>query len=339
MNSAAQKKGIFYAGPCSFTQWREMAERISGVVRIDYNMLPHLRDVLGKCHSIDAYMVCPAYHAFTGRHGLWAYTKNGSIVLFACNPDVPEQIMFYPQIGAPFPSLAFDLMHGLPVPPKGYQFSRMDSEQARFLAASMNKESARFFCEVATEKRLDWAFPSHTISVERVLNPAGRKFKSFRQHLAAVDKEAFRVEALDPSADASELMNVIIKWAQKKIEICDPAELIETYASFVKCMQCQPLSIKGIKIYHCEQLMAFEAWAVLPGSRKVANSLAGFNKSKMRGFSEFQIHALCKTLHKQGVEEICLGGSETAGLDAFKRKLNPVRSLDLSTIKVRTLQN
>ena len=243
--------------------------------------------------------------------------------------------MFYPQLGAPFPNLALELITILPEPSGGYQFSRIEKSQADFLAASMNKKSKFHDYAVIDEPELDWKFPVHTISVKDLLNPSGKRFKSFRQHLNTIDESRIDIKGLNPENDARELMNVIEPWAHSKSDICPPEEMIDVYMSFLKIMSHPGLSLKGLKFYLDKELVAFEAWATPLSGKKIANSFAGFSKTHIRGFSEYQHYTICKVLNQQGIEKICLGGSEIEGLDNFKRKMNPVESLDLKTIAVQ----
>lgn len=319
-------------------QWDQTVERIPGVLRFDWDTLPYLATILGRFDARDPYVTCPSYHAFTGRKGLWGYAKGRSILLFARNPNKPDQVMFYPQLGNPFPNLAFEFMHKAPVPSGGYQFSRVETEHADFLAASMNKKSSDFYYEVETEKLLDWAFPVHTISTKAVLNPSGKRFKSFRQPINIFPKDRVEVRPLAPSCAVQELMDVIVPWAFKRADLGAPRELIETNVSFLKLMNHSGLDLQGLKFYLDGELTAFEAWAMPLEKKKIVNNFAGFSKSNIRGFSEFQHYTICRVLHEQGIERICLGGSEGAGLDSFKRKMNPVESVELATIAVKPKQ-
>lgn len=52
----------------------------------------------------------------------------------------------------------------------------------------------------------------------------------------------------------------------------------------------------------------------------------------IKGMSEFIQWSMCRTLAASGIDRVCIGGSETEGLDRFKRKMRPVESLDLCTI-------
>ena len=318
----------------NFEPFEEAISKVPGVCVLGWDKIPYLASILSGVHSKDYYLGCPAYHAFTGRNGLWAYAKGQSMVLFARNPTNLEQIMFYPQIGEAFPNLALEIINTMLPPAGGYQFSRIEKSQAELLAASMNKKVSGYSYHVIDEPELDWRFPVHTVSTQDLLNPVGKRFKSFRQHLNVVDENRIKIYDLDPRRDIQEVMGVIESWACRKSEIPALSEMIDIYVSLLKIMHHPGLSLKGLKFYLDNELVAFEVWAMPPKGKKTANSLAGFSKTHIRGFSEFQHYTICKVLHEQGIEKICLGGSEIEGLDNFKRKMNPVESLELRSVAV-----
>jgi len=315
--------------------WEERVESIPGVLRYDTATLPYLSKTLRRFASDDNYLTCAGYHAFTGRNGLWAYARGRAMVLFACNPAQTDQIIFFPQLGEPFPHLALELMEMLPPPSGGYRIARVPAEQADFTAAILNRKSRKFNFTPETETILDWTYPVHTIDTAAVVEAAGRRFKSFRQHLNTIDTARIQIVPLDAHSDVPELMGVIGPWAESKADICPPDIMIDVYVSFLRVMRMAALGIKGIKYYMDGELVAFDAWAMPGSGSRTANSFAGFSKTKMRGFSEFQHYTFCRLMLAEGVERACLGGSEAEGLDHFKRKMNPVHSLDLTSIAVK----
>mgnify|MGYP006274250761 CR=1 FL=1 len=282
----------------------------------------------------DPYLGSPAYHAFTGRHGLWAYAKGKSIVLFARNPDNAGQIMFYPQLGAPFPNLALELIITLPEPSGGYQFSRIEKSQADFMVASMNKKSKFHDYAVIEEPSLDWKFPVHTLSTDKVSQAQGKAFKSMRQALNLARKHKVEAQPITIKNDYDKLISIVQNWAVNSPNISDAQHQIDTYKYLLRLVGHPGLSLEGLKFFLNGQLVAFEIWDLPDSPHKAISNLAGFNKANMRGFSEYQHYTICDHLRKKGYQKICIGGSENESLDYFKRKMNPVESLDLKTISV-----
>lgn len=314
--------------------WEQRIETLSGVVAIGKDNLSFLGPILDRFQSDDPYMVCPSYHAFTGRYGLWAYHRGRSLLLMARNPALPDQILIFPQLGEQVPHLALDIMDHIEPPSGGYRLARFPTEQAVFMAAMLNKHIQRYQFKVIEEDVLDWTYPVHIISTEKVINPCGRSMKSFRLHMAKVDQSRISVEPFNSSSDIPELMSIVDKWAKNKGPDIDYEEMMGVYYALFNLVLHPALSLMGIKIYYDGELKAYEIWDMPKDKNGIANSFAGFSDAQIPGFSEFQHYALCKALSDVGIKEVCLGGSETEGLDNFKRKMRPVRSVALSSIDV-----
>jgi len=98
-----------------------------------------------------------------------------------------------------------------------------------------------------------------------------------------------------------------------------------------------PVSISGVVVHDAEkQPIGFWIWHETED--KVAMSLARVSIGHLdgiKGSAEFGAVKMAEILKARGVTEICLGGSETESLDAFKQKLNPYRSMRLSSLSIR----
>ncbi len=319
--------------------WHEQIERIPGVIRFDKETFAYLALVLEKFDIEDSYLSCPAYHAFTGRHGLWGYAQGKSFLLFARHPNDAHKIIIYPQFGNSYPNLGLDLLKKLSHLNFDYLFVRCPEDRAAFMAASLNKLSQSYFFKSETETILDWTFPVYTISTKNVVEAKGRKFRPFRYDLYQVEADKVRTEIIDPNSDMKDILDVISFWASKRD---DAEEIISAYSFLLDIMKNPCLNMSGLKFYKDNKIIAFEVWSILKGNKRIANNLAGMNVNEdenLKGFSSFQYHAVCKALLEQGIEEVCIGGSETPGLDHFKRKMNPIKSLRLKSITVTPISH
>lgn len=61
-----------------------------------------------------------------------------------------------------------------------------------------------------------------------------------------------------------------------------------------------------------------------------AVSIAGLSIGE-KGASEYTYHAMAQELLKSDFHSVCIGGSEEQGLDQFKRKMNPIQSVTLTS--------
>lgn len=324
------------SAPALALSWQAQLERLPGILPLDKSTLSFLPRMLSRYTSPDPYMVCPSYHAFTGRYGLWAYYKERSLLLLARNPANSDEILIFPQLGEQVPNLALDIIENIDMPAGGYRLARYPAEQAEFTAAILNKRASNFAFDVITEDILDWTYPVHVIETGKIVNPAGRKMKSFRQHLSDIDQSRITVKPFHSESDIPELMGIVDKWAKSKEGSVDYDEMIEVYSGLFDLVLHPALNLRGIKIYYDGELKAYEIWDMPKDKGGMANSFAGFSDAEISGFSEFQHYALCKALSEAGIERVCLGGSEAEGLDRFKRKMNPVQSVELKSIIVRS---
>lgn len=319
--------------------WYDHIERIPGVIRFDNETYGYLASVLGRFKVDDSYLACPAYHAYTGRHGLWGYSRGKAFLLFARHPNDDKKIIIYPQFGSLYPNLALELLDMVNLPGFEFIFARYPVEYADFMAASMNKSSGERQFKAEIEQILDWTYPVYTLSTAAVLEKKGQKFRSFRYDLYQVDPDEIRIEKIDPHADMDDILAVIEFWSSGRD---DAEDIISGYAFLLNLMKNPIFNLSGLKLYKDERLIAFEVWSLLGTDKTVANNLAGMNVNtdeNLKGFSSFQYYTVCKTLYEQGVERVCIGGSETVGLDQFKKKMNPVKADVLKSIKVSEIVN
>lgn len=317
--------------------WYEHIERIPGVIRFDNETYGYLASVLSRFNVDDSYLACPAYHAFTGRNGLWGYSRGKAFLLFARHPNDEKKIIIYPQFGSIYPNLAFELLDRLNLPGFDFIFARYPVEYADFMAASMSKFSQDRQFKAEIEEVLDWTHPVYTLSTAAVLEAKGGKFRSFRYDLYQVNADQIKIEKIDPCADMDDILGVIRFWSSDRD---DADEIVNGYAFLLNLMQNPAFNMSGLKFYKDNKLIAFEVWSILQNDKTVANNLAGMNVNadqNLKGFSSFQYYTVCKFLHQQGVEKVCIGGSETEGLDNFKRKMNPIKADVLKSIKVSSI--
>ena len=78
----------------------------------------------------------------------------------------------------------------------------------------------------------------------------------------------------------------------------------------------------------------FSSWEETDRERGMANALAHLAVHEVKGLSHFVMVDMCRTLVDRGFSQVCIGGSETEGLDRFKRKFAPVSSVRLNSYVV-----
>ncbi|HPF79095.1 MAG TPA: hypothetical protein PLF01_07355, partial [Alphaproteobacteria bacterium] len=83
--------------------------------------------------------------------------------------------------------------------------------------------------------------------------------------------------------------------------------------------------------YIGDKPIGFMLWEVPLKGKMIGNCMVHCTLYD-RGLSELLHYEMAKSLYEDGVEYLCLGGAETEGLDFFKRKMNPINSIELVTI-------
>jgi hypothetical protein len=189
---------------------------------------------------------------------------------------------------------------------------------ARFENDSVIKTVSSHFIQMP-EQALDWTFPIRTIDTAKVFGLSGNGLQHVRQKLNHLDKDLLKSEDLNVSNHKRAIEEILNKWAS--------ADKHGIYYSLLKFFDYLPLT--GRIIFYDNQPAGFSIWEETSARKKVANAYANIGLYEMTGLSHFVIYDMCRKLQEKGFEKLCLGGSETEGLDQFKRKFCPVENAEL----------
>ena len=99
------------------------------------------------------------------------------------------------------------------------------------------------------------------------------------------------------------------------------------------------LPLKGRVVFQDGQPVGFSIWEETSQTEGLANAYAHIGLHEVPGMARFVIFDMCETLLARGFDRVCIGGSETEGLDQFKRRLRPVESLDLASYDISLKNN
>ena len=261
---------------------------------------------LSHSHSRDPYQHSPAYFLMTGRHGLWQARYKDSTLLVALHPNVAGRFLIFPPIGADGDTLlAAMARHGADLG-AAVQLARCDTPPpAGFTAVK--------------EDVLDWRYPVHVLDTAKVVSHRGRGFQHFRTNLNRLNGQNIAAHDLDPRTDRETIAQVLHHWAAPdQHEVYD--RLLDLFGH---------VSLAGRIITHNGQPVGFSIWEHT--APDLANAYAHIGLYDPRGTSQWVYWDMCRTLEAKGITRVCIGGSETKGLDQFKRKLCPIESIPLSS--------
>lgn len=323
MKTAQQNKGSFIAEP-----------KPQGEIRkIEMGDLSRLADLLATCKSDDPYLVSAAYHGFTGRLGLWMYSEGSDFILFSLHPNTPEKILIFSGLSTRGAELAKNLVKSSFFPGSSFQLARLKAEQAAEAVTFLSWTTAGYDYAVCEEPVLDWLFPVHILSTDLVCQHTGQKFKDFRKNTHRVDAKRISIEPLDIRAHYFDLMSLSLTWAKDHFsESYSIDDLFKPHATIIKMLRDSDLDLRGSVIFMDGRCVSFAVWEMPSASDLPAISIASLSHGPSKGLSELQYLEMCKSLKDAGVARVCIGGSETASLDAYKRKMNPVESVSLKSV-------
>lgn len=214
-------------------------------------------------------------------------------------------------------------------------FARLTSLQRDRLiyAPEPKAHDAEFELADVDEEVLDWRFPVHVLDTFEVMARKGALFERLRQRLRKVDRSRITSISLDSQKHHCAVAALLTEWANdyghaeySTEDIVAPVlRLLEMHSQFWDGIRGQLVTLDG-------EPAAFGLWEtpVFPGGP--ANELASVATRRFPGLSEWRTVLLCEELCTLGISRLNVGGSETHGLDRYKRKFGPCNSIPLTTV-------
>lgn len=302
--------------------------KLLGVQRIEDDQLPMLAALLRNYYWTDPYCGSAAYCGLTGRHGLWIAVRQGTFAILCRHPNQPERFLIFPAVGDNGETLTAELSATLSSARHAHQLARVPAERAVSLAKAVQAPVP------FDEEALDWRYPVHVLDPAAVAGHAGQRFKDFRKNVHRMDREHVETVPLDPSAHRDAIHDIAHAWTAAK-GVTDGSAILDVIEPYERVLDLSTrLPIHG-RLYLVDgEPAGFVAWEETDSARGLANGLADLTRGDVRGLSAFMSADVCRELADRGFTNYCIGGSEGAGLDSFKRKMQPVRSIVLQSIQV-----
>ena len=277
----------------------------------------------------DPFSRSAAYFAMTGRKGLWIYGDDESVLITARHPNKDGRTLVFPPIGQDPAGIITKALADPRMPSGGLELARIGREDLA-LAGSLHSAGAG---KPRAEGVLDWTYPVHVVSPAKVIERQGKDFNSFRGHLNRAQREGLTAEPVDVARHRPELTQAVHQWAEeKRFSGYTDEDLTSPTLSVLDLMDAGKLAIAGTLTRDASgRPIGFWLWENADGA---AMSLARV-ALRRPGCAELGILATCEQVRSHGIDEFCLGGSESAELDTFKRKMQPVRSIELQSLTLR----
>lgn len=304
--------------------------------RVTPDLLPLLQRILNRARNLDPYARSASYYAMTGRKGLWLYGTDATGLLIVRHPNLDSTMLAFP----PFGPDAIPLLAALNVDDRFADHTLLlgrvtDRHLAHWRAASLALED-----RVIEETILDWRYPCHSLDTRLVSDHQGHAFKDFRKNVSRARRAGVTTRGVNPLMDGHTLRALLSSWADSHGPIQSHAEndnhsLTSAALKVIGMAERGETRLAGVIAFQKQNPVGFMLWEETDPARGIANGLANVALPGIKGATETTYLAMCETLLRKGFNEVCIGGSETASLDAFKRKLCPTNSIPLRTIKLR----
>jgi hypothetical protein len=246
-------------------------------VLVEISDFKKLRDILSSSPTRDAYCRSALYYVFTGRGEVWTVKHRNNYLILLRHPNVIDCLLVF----FPFVSDVFDLVEQVKALCRCKSFlmgfnevllARLPAPVAEGLMNKALHLQNTFHCmlENVDEKKLDWAYPSYDVQLQKLLNPEGGKLETYRNKIRKFNQ--FDVKVIRPeSLDEIELRKVVTQinksWIRTKSKngSVRPSrgilrELIEPYATLVRIHSDITLAIDGLILKRGGGYLAFSFW-------------------------------------------------------------------------------
>ncbi len=275
--------------------------------------LSELQKLLNTHTSKDNYLHSASYFAMTGRNGLYMIKKEDSTIVLCKHPNLDNTFLIYPIIGEPNELLLQTTMVTLQKMGANVQFARFEEPPFQQLEQSD--------VVAVKEVTLDWMYPIHTLDTTLVTEHKGGGFQHFRQKHNKLKNTNVTAINLDSKNHRGDIISILTKWA--------PNEKQDVYLRLLDMFDYAPL--KGRVVYVDGNPVGFSIFEKTGIKTGIANAFAHIGLHGVIGASQHVMLDMCQVLQCDGFSKVCIGGSETDGLERFKRKLCPVESLQLNS--------
>ncbi|MEQ9297626.1 MAG: hypothetical protein RIF33_03635 [Cyclobacteriaceae bacterium] len=196
-------------------------------------------------------------------------------------------------------------------------------------------------CVPENETILDWLYPTYVLSTTKATEQSGKDLHQVRKECRKLDQN--EIEFLPFSGHEDQALEVVAhQYAKLFLEQNSnyPLSYQEIAQPVIDVLELCKKSPEVFSIYvtwHKNKPEGFFVWEKL--SDDTANALWFLYNRNIRGLSYTQMIKACETLKEEGIQRVNFGGSETAGLDQFKRKFKPVQSFQLQSIALSLKTN
>jgi len=283
----------------------------------------YLKRTIATSSSHDPSVHSLSYIRITSRKGLSCYKGKFCDVLFSLHPNNDDEYIVYPPQNKQGYFDVKKLAQTLKATGKRVNIIRVPEAISSYAASIVGGKQS-------LNTDLDYAYPVHIVDTGVLSEMKGTKFMKFRNKVSAAIKEETAVRKTDFTKQNIQAMrDVLSEWAP--VLFGDNHEDDTDYIEYVFNELLFLPNIKGLISERGGVPNGFTIWEEPQNEYDTANSIIHCSL-RQRGVSELLHLKMAKNLRDKGVAYLSLGGAETKGLDNFKKKMQPIRSVILNTI-------
>lgn len=290
--------------------------------------LDKLQDVLNGLIVNDSYLASPVYYLMTGRRGGQIFEINkDSCVISVNHPNKSNSIVLFPKL-----SRTDNTIYELEEVLKIAMFIREHTTTCREIMIGRVPQDIKsnFSNRLIEEQVLDWRYPVQILGTAKVSVLYGKEFQQVRQRINHLNVDKCQIECIDIKNHVNLIKEMSLDWAKDfPYDSYSPNDLISPIVKLVELMAKQTDSLFGHLIFYCGQPAAFCIWEQ---QKKTANAFAMNARRSIPGLAEYNILQMCRHLSGIGIDTVNWGGSESEGLNRFKKKFAPIKSIYLKSL-------
>jgi hypothetical protein len=315
-------------------EWELRIKSHKNIVRITTQNRNIFFSLLHKENDLDSYAISPIYYTMTGRKGLWIYEDCHAYIPLCWHPNIEDQILIFMPQGNNKENLSIlkKIVSEIPTPPMGIKLARVKRD-----FKCITDQTITF--TPVEESVLDWRYPVRILSTESVGKMQGfHCSRKMRNKIKIAQLNEIIIEPLSIK-HTNPILTFVNLWARDRAEDEKEFEnLTAPYLEFLTFLNEPDFNLDGLVFFINNCIQAVVVWEWPSPQSIMANIWISLSNKAFTGIAEFAMQKTAIALDAKGIPYLNFGGSETKGLDDYKKKYEPVYNIELQSIEV-TYQN
>lgn len=282
-----------------------------------------------KLNMEDTYSCSPVYYLMTCRKKGYIYKYKDNFIAVSLHPNTDDCVLIFHLFDENNTTYKYNCTEELA---KSILLNNPEIKRVRIsrLTEKMANSNTKLLIE---ENILDWKYPVHILNIDELIQLKGKGYSQIRQRLNQLSIELCKSESIKINEDNDIIIGMVKHWIEKfPYSECSIDDLLEPTKKLLSLMKDDRLCLHGQIIYYNGIPSAYCIWEE---RGTVANAFAMSADREIAGLAEYNIVEACRLLREKGIQKLNIGGSETEGLNRYKKKFNPVESINLYTWEVK----